>query len=244
MCIRDRYEVVRLTLDTSTKLMLRAVCCSLRRMATSEIRSWTINITGTTDNTWSDGQTASWFDKQLASIPASFHSLESLSLHTSAQYREVQHVGDAAVTALVKLEKLKHLDVSWTDLSDRQLIDLTNGLGRLRSVDLSWCSSLSDVGVEALASSCHELNRISLAGCKRLTDASVELLGTHLRGLESIDLRSLENVSGVGILFLLASATALRHLDISGCNLNHFSQGVARQLCIDCSLLCQMVQSY
>eukprot|EP00658_Telonema_sp_P-2_P061284 TRINITY_DN49_c0_g1_i2.p1 TRINITY_DN49_c0_g1~~TRINITY_DN49_c0_g1_i2.p1 ORF type:complete len:221 (-),score=33.26 TRINITY_DN49_c0_g1_i2:249-911(-) len=162
---------------------------------------------------------------QFTRLPLIFPAIERIEQTRSTTQRQVQTLGDDAVKAILCWPRLRQLDLSSTDITDEQLSTLAVALPRLQVLDLSDCPLITDKGVEYLAKNCRTISRLSLAGCSdHVSDAGVEAL--------------------VGILFLLSSSKQLRYLDISGCNLNHFSYNIAQQLCVDCSLLCQMVKSY
>jgi hypothetical protein len=77
---------------------------------------------------------------------------------------------------------------------------------KVKTVNLSGCEKVTDVGVSALAQGCSGLQHIFLFGCWKVTDVGVSALAQGCSGLQDIDLRYCNQVTDVG-----ASALAQGH---------------------------------
>jgi F-box/leucine-rich repeat protein 2/20 len=91
---------------------------------------------------------------------------------------------------------------------------------KLRHLDLSRCSRLSDVGVKAIGHLAPELEGLQLSGCKLLTDlALIPILAStpRLTHLELEDLEELTNTLLSEHLAKAPCANTLEHLSLSSC---------------------------
>ena len=91
-------------------------------------------------------------------------------------------------------------------------------LYKLKSLDLSVCSKISDHGVTN-ALSFPALSSLDLSMCPRLTDKSIIALASNNPLLESINLAQCRAISDDAIFSLLTCCRRLSHLNISGCPL-------------------------
>ncbi|QSZ34933.1 hypothetical protein DSL72_007795 [Monilinia vaccinii-corymbosi] len=91
---------------------------------------------------------------------------------------------------------------------------------KLRHLDLSRCSELTDAGVKSLAYLCRNLEGLQLSGCVGLTDGALQdiLANTpHLTHLDLEDLNELTNDLLSDHLAKAPCAPVLQHLSISYC---------------------------
>ncbi|XP_078432788.1 RNI-like superfamily protein [Wolffia australiana] len=85
-----------------------------------------------------------------------------------------------------------------TDVSDKALCFLFAGCSRLVSVVL-YRSSISDRGLEVLASSCPGLLNLNLSHCAAVSDAGVAALCQNCRQLRVLVITSCSGISGHGL---------------------------------------------
>lgn len=132
-------------------------------------------------------------DKGIRFLSWNLSKLKTLNL------RSCRQVSDAGIANLCGLDDLPHPaalsleNLSLQDcqkLSDDSLRYISQKLPNLRSINLSFCVSVTDTGLKSLA---------------------------KMASLEEINLRSCDNVSDIGIGFLAEDHGKLKSLDISFC---------------------------
>eukprot|EP00667_Euglena_gracilis_P002505 EG_transcript_2505 len=115
----------------------------------------------------------------------------------------------------------------------------------LRAVDLSYCSTVTDASLVAIARYCNALEWLNLSGCTAITDVGVAAVGNHLsklrvlimklcsqpaltaaglgtisnapRNLRRLDLSGVLQLDDATLLQILRKAPVLRSLSVSGC---------------------------
>lgn len=75
-------------------------------------------------------------------------------------------------------------------------------LKNLMEINVSWCESITENGVEALARGCNKLKRFSSKGCKQVNNNAVICLATYCKLIEVLNLHSCD-VSIEYILLLI-----------------------------------------
>ena len=58
-------------------------------------------------------------------------------------------------------------------MTDASISALSAGCGKLQSINLEGCRSVTDAGVSALSAGCGQLHSINLEGCDNVTNAQV-----------------------------------------------------------------------
>jgi Leucine-rich repeat (LRR) protein len=112
-----------------------------------------------------------------------------------------------------RLSDLQHLNLTWTNVSDDQLADISR-LKRLRVLVLKDCRQISEAGLKRLAM-CRSLEDLTLEGIPSVTDAVLKELAA-LPKLRALDLHSCEGFMGAG-LRELNRLPELRYLNLSRC---------------------------
>lgn len=57
-------------------------------------------------------------------------------------------------------------------------------------INISWCDSITENGIEALARGCTKLRRFSSKGCKQVNNNAVICLATYCKSLTVLNLHS------------------------------------------------------
>ena len=91
------------------------------------------------------------------------------------------------------------------------------GICHLKSIDLSYCQNISDIGISALAEGCHDLTSVAFDDCQSLSDICVTALAVGCHDLTSISLRYCKNVSDIGLTALAEGCPHLTSIDLSNC---------------------------
>eukprot|EP00041_Stephanoeca_diplocostata_P021097 m.485140 g.485140 ORF g.485140 m.485140 type:complete len:511 (-) comp21732_c0_seq3:236-1768(-) len=139
-------------------------------------------------------------------------SLQSVNLSLCTR------ISDAAVDSIARAcVRLHTLTVSGCDLiTDKGVISLTR-LATIVSLDLSWCTKISDAAIAVLAQRCTQLAHLRLFGCVQLTDAAVRDLAEGCRRLKSLKMSGCSLLSDQACIDLAANARRLKILYLSYC---------------------------
>ncbi|XP_044049322.1 dynein regulatory complex subunit 6 isoform X1 [Siniperca chuatsi] len=154
---------------------------------------------------------------------------------------ECPRMTDASLKSVAALKNLQYLDISLCyKVRDIGIQCLTEGSSstKLRELNVSHCSQITDVSVMRIAQRLCKLYHLNLSYCERLTDMSLEWLSGSsicsldisgcniqdqgLAALEGIHLKKLVlaecvYVTDVGIEKLCKNVRDLEHVDVSHC---------------------------
>jgi hypothetical protein len=86
----------------------------------------------------------------------------------------------------------------------------------LDHVELVGCSSVSDVGLHAVANCCPQLRTLRLPGCTAVTDAGLTLIAERCLELCDVDLSCTE-VGDSAVQAICERSTHLKRLGLRGC---------------------------
>jgi hypothetical protein len=101
-------------------------------------------------------------------------------------------------------------------LQDQDMVILAEALhSKLFDLDLSYCESIKDEGIQMLVRKCQNIRRLKLYGLPEISDASLSQLGS-LSNLQDLDLSMCVKITDSGIENLVKSGS-LRHLKLYGC---------------------------
>jgi hypothetical protein len=101
-------------------------------------------------------------------------------------------------------------------LQDQDMVILAEALNsKLFDLDLSYCESIKDEGIQMLVRKCQNIRRLKLYGLPEISDASLSQLGS-LSNLQDLDLSMCVKITDSGIENLV-KAGSLRHLKLYGC---------------------------
>ncbi|KAL8216848.1 hypothetical protein R6Q57_023685 [Mikania cordata] len=155
-------------------------------------------------------------DQGIASLlsSASF-SLTKLKLHTL-------NISDMSVAVI------GHYGIAVTDLSLAGLYNVTekgfwvmghgHGLQKLRSLTVTSCFGLNDVGVEAIGKGCPNLKQFSFHKCANLSDNGLYWFAKSAVSLKSLLLEECHQVTQCGIFSMLINPdTKLKSLTLKTC---------------------------
>ncbi|KAH7948545.1 F-box/LRR-repeat protein 14 [Rhipicephalus sanguineus] len=109
----------------------------------------------------------------------------------------------------------------------------TNAIGtlRLESLCLQDCQKLTDDALRYISNGLHDLRSLNLSFCASVTDAGLKHAARMAR-LRELNLRSCDNISDLGLAYLAEGGSRISTLDVSFCDkvgdqgLLHASQGL------------------
>ncbi|XP_028562781.2 F-box/LRR-repeat protein 14-like [Podarcis muralis] len=138
------------------------------------------------------------------------------------------------------LPRLVHLSLRFCgNIGDGALLSMSL-LSRLKSLNLSFCQRISDVGIGHLAGitsrGCLQLEVLDLEECERLTNLTCRYLAQGLSGLRHLKLCCCEKIRDEGLLFL-SRMSSLNILEVSYCNITDKGIGHLARGCLPLSTL-------
>ena len=150
-------------------------------------------------------------DSGLQVLSKSFH-LRSLNL------RRCWKLTSEGINLLTqKCRKIQFLCLSGCNISDECVSSVCENCPDLRGLDLSDCTSVTDVGLTSLSISSGHLEQLNLSCCKNITDHGVSAISEGCPRLSSLYLSYCVNISDLSIVALSKNSSHLAALDVSGC---------------------------
>lgn len=120
-----------------------------------------------------------------------------------------------AISLVKKCRKLHTLDISYcTGVTDELLIALGKYTRDLNHLSISGNSKITDTGLVALASQCRKLKHLDLTSCLRLTDAGIKSI-LNCEDIEFLNIRGVDQVTDRPLQILSYFCRKLKFLDIS-----------------------------
>ena len=90
--------------------------------------------------------------------------------------------------------------------------------GRLQSLSLICCRSITDSGLITISMHCHDLQSLDVMGCNLITDASIISISTHYTGLQSLNLIWSSQITDASIISISTYCTGLQSLNLFCCH--------------------------
>ncbi|ELT90873.1 hypothetical protein CAPTEDRAFT_165456 [Capitella teleta] len=126
-----------------------------------------------------------------------------------------EHISEAGIELLGQTHSLTALDISGCNCGDAGLSSLGNNI-RLKDVNLSECSAITDLGLQKFAQQCTEIERLDLSHCQMITDGAIKNLAFCCRMLTHLSLAGCKLLTDLSVQYLSGVCHYLLYLDISG----------------------------
>ena len=106
-------------------------------------------------------------------------------------------------------------------LTDESLNHLSQGLKSLKSLNLSFCVSITDTGLKSL-SRLDSLRSVNLRSCDNVSDIGIAFLSEKENGsgLENLDVSFCANVTNMGLKHISTGFAKLKCLSMTTCSIN------------------------
>lgn len=128
-------------------------------------------------------------------------------------------LGEHGYAAFGTLE-LEHLGLQdCQKLTDQALKHVSTGLVNLKSLNLSFCGSVTDSGIKCL-SKLPCLKIVNLRSCDNVTDTGLGYLSEGGSRLETLDVSFCENIGDQGLHHLSQGLYSLRNISLNACNIS------------------------
>ncbi len=148
-------------------------------------------------------------------------------------------ITDTGVKSLARLPQLETLNLrSCDNISDLGMGFLCeeDGSGSLRSLDVSFCASVSDGGLKLIAAGVPTLRSLSLTTCS-IGDEGLRKAAQHLTDLRELSIGQCSRVTDEGLRAVASGLKRLRSLDLYGCpGLSEATLATLRNMPEMCSL--------
>jgi F-box/leucine-rich repeat protein 14 len=141
--------------------------------------------------------------------------------------RSCRHVSDQGIGHLAGLSlsangtlELEHLGLQdCQKLTDQALNHVSVGLRHLKTVNLSFCGSVTDSGIKFLAKmQC--LRELNLRSCDNVSDIGLGYLAEGGSRITALDVSFCDKVGDQGLVYLGQGLYSLRSLSLSACNVS------------------------
>lgn len=106
--------------------------------------------------------------------------------------------------AFMRLQNLLRLDLWGMRIADSIVVEMCKHCTQLNQVDVGRCSLLTDVSIDALATSCLHLEMLSICDNANYTNESVSAIAQKLPLLKEIDISDCSGFTAVGVHLLQA----------------------------------------
>jgi len=126
------------------------------------------------------------------------------------------HVTDTGVELLSNLRNIFHIDLTGANINDQGLVSLGNN-GRVRSLVISECGGISDIGLQKFCHKVLELENLDVSHCMSITDASIKTLAFCCRNITKLNLSGCPLLTDLSMQYLSGVCHYVYELKISGC---------------------------
>jgi len=145
----------------------------------------------------------------------------------SLNLRSCWHISDQGIASLAGLNSnaggnlaLEHLGLQdCQKLTDEALKHVSSGLTQLKSINLSFCVSISDSGLKYLAKMA-SLRELNLRSCDNVSDAGMAYLAEGGSGITSLDVSFCDKIDDQALVHVAQGLLQLKQLSLSACHVS------------------------
>ncbi|CAF1384829.1 unnamed protein product [Adineta ricciae] len=127
-------------------------------------------------------------------------------------------ITETGLELIGQMEQLILVDLTGTQSSDTSLKVLGNS-GHLRSVTLSSCRKITDLGLTKFATTCPALEHLNLSFCAQLSDNAIRSMAFCCKYLTTLNICSCSLLTDMSLQYLSGVCKYLYEIDISYCQL-------------------------
>ncbi|RWS15146.1 F-box/LRR-repeat protein 14-like protein [Dinothrombium tinctorium] len=103
-------------------------------------------------------------------------------------------------------------------LTDEALRYISVGFSNMKSINLSFCSGITDVGLKHL-STISQLNELNLRSCVNITDAGIKYLSDAGLKLRSLDISFCDKIGDQSLSYISQGLCYLHSLSLNSCSI-------------------------
>lgn len=131
-----------------------------------------------------------------------------------------------AASGTLELENLGLQDCQ--KLTDQALKNVSIGLTSLKTMNLSFCASVTDSGLKFLAKM-PSLRELNLRSCDNISDTGIGYLAESGSRLTKLDVSFCDKIGDQGLVFLAQGLFGLQSISLCACNIS--DEGICRLVC-------------
>jgi Leucine Rich repeat len=126
--------------------------------------------------------------------------------------------GDSILSIWKERKYLKSVNLSrCRGITDMGVSALGDGCGQLQTINLNRCEGVTDMVVSALGGGCGQLQSVNLSHYRGITDMGVSALGHGCRKLQTINLSHCRGITDMVVSALDHGCGQLQSIDLSHC---------------------------
>jgi F-box/leucine-rich repeat protein 13 len=125
-------------------------------------------------------------------------------------------ISEAGLELLGQVANLTCVDITGCSLTDQSLSALGNNT-HLRDVNMSQCSSITDLGLQKFAQQCVWIDRLNISCCTLITDAAIKNVVFSCRLLMHLNVAGCKLLTDLSVQYISAVCHYVLFLDISAC---------------------------
>jgi hypothetical protein len=114
---------------------------------------------------------------------------------------------------------LETLDLSFSDINDALVIAAVSGMHKLKTVNLSGCSGITNASLMALSSHCPHIVKATFSSCNQITDEGLVSFSQGCSLIEDLNLSRVNRITDIGIKAIANGCKFIKSLDVSFCDL-------------------------
>jgi hypothetical protein len=143
--------------------------------------------------------------RELSIVDCGTKSTRLLSRNRFPNLQKLHLVGTYTASTVNSLlqaaSNLTDARLKSAQIDDTGLQILAGNAQSLKTLILSYCAAITDIGFRSLAPACTGVTALSVVGCKQLSNVAIGVFVAHCRSLESLKLRerSLDGLSAIAV---------------------------------------------
>ncbi|CAF4253152.1 unnamed protein product, partial [Rotaria magnacalcarata] len=130
----------------------------------------------------------------------------------------LDQISENGLELIGQMDQLISIDITGTQTSDTSLKSIGNS-NNLRSVTLSYCRQITDLGLTKFATSCTSIEYLNLSFCAQLTDNAIRSMAFCCKYLTTLNICSCSLLTDMSLQYLSGVCKYLYEIDISYCHL-------------------------
>jgi hypothetical protein len=118
-----------------------------------------------------------------------------------------------------KCPKLRSLNLEFcSDITDTGLEVVAQNYQMLNLLNIGWCENITDTGVQAIVRKCLMLQSLSVEGCDNITNTGLEAIAQNCRMITLLNLGCCQKITYTGVQAIVRKCLMLQSLNVEGCD--------------------------
>lgn len=154
-------------------------------------------------------------DEDIINFVENCKALIEVDVHSCANL-----TNHSLITLFTHLEQLREFRISQnSNITDQLFRSIPEGmvLDRLRIIDFTGCTQITDQSVELIVQAAPRLRNVVLSKCSNVTDSSLKFLSKLGKNLHYVHLGHCTHITDIGIVLLARNCHRLQYIDLACC---------------------------